>query len=227
MLLCLKYLGSTSLANWPWSNTWKLFPLCWETCRRVTREARSRQLGRLSAGRAWSLCPARPGRDPVASHHKPRPGPPEGPRTPRLAQQSLGSGFPLSSANFTLSSSDPRARRPREGEARVPREGNPELCSEAQVRSSAGVRDPSRVAALHALQPLSDLTQGLPGGSGPRSSDRVMRGARPGRAVSPRDLSTASLAERVPEAARVETPGCPTGAGGRPVHARARQAAPM
>lgn len=31
MLLCLKYLGSTSLANWPWSNTWKLFPLCQET----------------------------------------------------------------------------------------------------------------------------------------------------------------------------------------------------
>ena len=27
MLLCLKYLGSTSLANWPWSSTWKLFPL--------------------------------------------------------------------------------------------------------------------------------------------------------------------------------------------------------
>lgn len=32
MLLCLKYLGSTSLANWPWSSTWKLFPLCQETC---------------------------------------------------------------------------------------------------------------------------------------------------------------------------------------------------
>lgn len=31
MLLCLKYLGSTSLANWPWSSTWKLFPLCRET----------------------------------------------------------------------------------------------------------------------------------------------------------------------------------------------------
>ena len=31
MLLCLKYLGSTSLANWPWSSTWKLFPLCQET----------------------------------------------------------------------------------------------------------------------------------------------------------------------------------------------------
>lgn len=30
MLLCLKYLGSTSLANRPWSNTWKLFPLCRE-----------------------------------------------------------------------------------------------------------------------------------------------------------------------------------------------------
>lgn len=28
MLLCLKYFGSTSLANCPWSNTWKLFPLC-------------------------------------------------------------------------------------------------------------------------------------------------------------------------------------------------------
>lgn len=35
MLLCLKYLGSTSLANWPWSYTWKLFPLCQETCRQV------------------------------------------------------------------------------------------------------------------------------------------------------------------------------------------------
>lgn len=28
MLLCLKYLGSTSLANRPWSNTWKLVPFC-------------------------------------------------------------------------------------------------------------------------------------------------------------------------------------------------------
>ena len=33
MLLCLKYFGSTSLANWPWSNTWKLFPLCQNTKR--------------------------------------------------------------------------------------------------------------------------------------------------------------------------------------------------
>lgn len=33
MLLCLKYLGSTSLANWPWSSTWKLFPLCQDMCR--------------------------------------------------------------------------------------------------------------------------------------------------------------------------------------------------
>lgn len=31
MLLCLKYFGNTSLANCPWSNTWKLFPLCWDT----------------------------------------------------------------------------------------------------------------------------------------------------------------------------------------------------
>lgn len=28
MLLCLKYLGSTSLAKRPWSNTWKLVPFC-------------------------------------------------------------------------------------------------------------------------------------------------------------------------------------------------------
>lgn len=46
MLLCLKYLGSTSLANWPWSNTWKLFPLCWETRRRVTRCQRGRRCRR-------------------------------------------------------------------------------------------------------------------------------------------------------------------------------------
>lgn len=37
MLLCLKYFGNTSLANCPWSNTWKLFPLCWDTRGGVTR----------------------------------------------------------------------------------------------------------------------------------------------------------------------------------------------
>lgn len=63
------------MANWPWSNTWKLFPLCWETCRRVTREARSRQPGRLSAGRAWSLCPARPARGGTPSRAITNPGP--------------------------------------------------------------------------------------------------------------------------------------------------------
>lgn len=49
MLLCLKYLGSTSLANWPWSNTWKLFPLCWETRRSHVPPAREARPERLAA----------------------------------------------------------------------------------------------------------------------------------------------------------------------------------